>query len=159
MAPKRWIPLESNPEVLTKFGHALGLSQLLSFCDVWSLDLLDMVPSPRYAVILLFPLTDKILAAEAKAAALQDPDLSKQPFFCKQTIGHACGTIAVLHAALNTSSDAFPLRDASFFHKFLQKTKDMNPSQRATALQEDETLDSVHEEFAQVSSTDSLYLR
>lgn len=156
MAPKRWIPLESNPDVLTKFGHALGLSPMMSFCDVWSLDLLDMVPSPRYAVILLFPLTEKILAAEAKAAAQQETDLSKQPFFCKQTIGNACGTIAVLHAALNTLSDAFPLQDGSFFHKFLHKSKDMNPSQRAAALQEDETLDSVHEEFAQVSYTTSL---
>ncbi|KAI0565281.1 Ubiquitin carboxyl-terminal hydrolase 1 [Gracilaria domingensis] len=149
MAPKRWIPLESNPEVLTKFGHALGLSPVLSFCDVWSLDLLDMVPSPQYAVILLFPLTDKIVAAEAEVASRYETDSSKQPFFCKQTIGNACGTIAVLHAALNTFGSAFPLRENSFFDKFWKSTREIDASQRAVKLQEDDALDSIHEEFAQ----------
>ncbi|CAN8066677.1 unnamed protein product [Agarophyton chilense] len=153
MAPKKWIPLESNPEVLTTFGRTLGLSPLLSFFDVWSLDLLDMVPSPQYAVILLFPLTDKIVAAEAKATSSFETDSSKQPFFCKQTIGNACGTIAVLHAALNTTSDAFPLRENSFLDNFLKTTKEMDSSQRATKLQEDDSLDSIHEEFAQQGQT------
>jgi len=151
MAPKHWIPLESNPEILTKFGHALGLSPLLTFADVWSIELLAMVPAPRYAVMLLYPLTEKVLSA---AAAQEKPEAidssKKQPYFCKQTIGNACGTIALLHAALNANSPATPLVEGSFLEQFCSKTADMTPQQRAAALHDDASLDSVHEKFAQV---------
>lgn len=150
MSQKQWVPLESNPEVLTKFGHKLGLSSLLSFYDVWSLELLDMVPSPRYAVILLFPLTKKMLSCEDVEEANFENDVCKQPYFCKQTIGNACGTIAVIHAALNATKKGFPLKDGSFLHGFADKTIHMSASERAQMLQEDNSLDAVHDEFAQV---------
>ena len=36
---KRWVPLESNPEVLNDFSRKLGLDTAkLSFCDVFGLD-------------------------------------------------------------------------------------------------------------------------
>ena len=153
MSSKQWIPLESNPAVLTKFGHTLGISPLLSFCDVWGLDdeLLAMVPAPRYAVILLIPLTDKIEAASAQALAKDESTSAPSSlFFCKQTIGNACGTIALLHAAINANVPAAPLTEDSFFDSFAKKTKDMNPDQRATALHDDESLGTIHAQFAQV---------
>lgn len=150
MSEKQWIPLESNPEVLTKFGHKLGLSPLLKLCDVFGLDLLDMVPAPRFAVILLFPMTEKILRAAAESSADVHTAGENAPFFCKQTIGNACGTIALLHAVLNANFPAAPLTPGSFFEIFETRTRDMTATERAKALQDDQILDSVHSQFAQV---------
>lgn len=36
---KKWVPLESNPEVLNHFAHTLGFStSTYAFCDVLGLD-------------------------------------------------------------------------------------------------------------------------
>lgn len=85
---KVWVPLESNPEVVTRFAHELGVESGYGFAEVYSLDLLAIVPRPVYAVILLFPLSDKIVsAAEAReATAGEKADRDDQVFFCKQTI-------------------------------------------------------------------------
>lgn len=150
MAERQWIPLESNPEVLTKFGHALGLPKTVAFVDVWSLDLLDSVPAPQYAVLLLFPMTDKLRSASQKNESEEDskPKSEDQPFFCKQTISNACGTIALIHAALNSPLE---FEGGSFLHAFRRRTGPLSPDERAAALQDDKSLDAVHGQFAQVS--------
>lgn len=155
MATKAWIPLESNPEVLTRFGHRLGLNALLQFSDVWGLDLLNMVPSPRYAVLLLFPLTPTLVAATSKDEALPSSASSQttSPFFCRQTIGNACGTIALLHAAINGETSMLPLVKGSFLSNFANSTRNLSPIERASALERDDMLDQVHEQFAQEGQT------
>lgn len=152
MAEKQWIPLESNPEVLTKFGRALGLPESVSFVDVWSLDLLDMVPAPRHAVLLLFPITDRLRAAGEQSDGDQSgtSESAEKPFFCKQTISNACGTIALLHAAINSPVS---LGDGSFLNLFLERTAKLSPDERAAALQADSALDAVHDQFAQVCNS------
>lgn len=154
MSDKQWVPLESNPEVLTKFGRELGLPEGVKFCDVWSLDLLDIVPSPRYAILLLFPLTERTLRAidtpssTILTSSATFASATTQPFFCKQTISNACGTIALLHAALNSGLHMTP---DSFLYRFYHNTAALTPDDRAVALQSDESLDRVHQQFAQVS--------
>ncbi|KAL8953139.1 MAG: hypothetical protein Q9222_000960 [Ikaeria aurantiellina] len=59
-ARQTFIPLENNPEVMTKLIHVLGLSPTLAFHDVYSLDdpsLLAFIPRPVYALLLVFPVT------------------------------------------------------------------------------------------------------
>eukprot|EP00842_Homolaphlyctis_polyrhiza_P006697 jgi/Hompol1/7028/HPOL_000293-RA len=56
-----WIPLESNPDVMNKYLRLLGVRSSLQFCDVFSLDdeMLQYIPQPVKAVVLLFPITEK----------------------------------------------------------------------------------------------------
>lgn len=157
MSKKHWVPLESNPEVLTKFSHALGMPSTHVFSDVWSPDpeMLAFVPSPRLAVLCLYPLTPAILAADAARAASAPPPPADAaaPVFCGQKVGNACGTIALLHAVLNAGDGLGELTDGSFFAEFARKTDGMDAGARADALAADDSLDAVHAEFAAQGQT------
>ena len=81
---KQWVPLESNPEVLNGFLHTLGAPESVSFADVYSVDLLEFVPRPALALVLLFPITAHTERVERNVVpSEQVPDV----YFCKQTIG------------------------------------------------------------------------
>lgn len=154
MCENQWLSLESNPEVMTKFGRALGLPEGVKFCDVWNLDLLDRIPSPRYAILLLFPLTQRtlraidILPTTILSSSTTLASITSYPFFCKQAIPDACATIAVLHAALNSG---LPITPDSFLHRFFHSTASFSPNDRGRALQADRYLDRIHQQFAEVS--------
>lgn len=57
---ERWLPLESNPEVMNLFLQKLGVPGVWAVQDVWGLepDLLAMLPTPVLGVMLLFPVND-----------------------------------------------------------------------------------------------------
>ncbi|KAG7265135.1 hypothetical protein CRUP_036827 [Coryphaenoides rupestris] len=58
MDGQRWLPLEANPDFLGQ----LGLRPSWQFGDVYGLDpeLLSMVPKPVCALLLLFPVSEKV---------------------------------------------------------------------------------------------------
>lgn len=70
--PKHWFPLESNPEVMTMYAHKLGLdtapSSGLWFHDVLSTEdwAFAMVPSPVLAVLMLFPIKEKVASQHTR---------------------------------------------------------------------------------------------
>jgi len=66
--------------------------------------------------------------------------------FVKQTIGNACGTIALLHACCNTVDQVGGVREDSFLENFLQIPQ--TPSERAQYLMEDEKFEKTHETMA-----------
>lgn len=104
---KRWLPLESNPELLNGYMKRLGLKlDVASFTDVYAPDewALAMVPRPVHAVVFLFPIkevTEKHKADEEARIKAEGQTVSDKVFYMKQYIGNACGTIALLHAAGN----------------------------------------------------------
>ena len=60
---KRWFPLESNPSLLNQYISKLGFdTHMHGFTDVFSTEqwALDMVPHPVLAVMVLFPMTEKV---------------------------------------------------------------------------------------------------
>ncbi|KAL6985914.1 Ubiquitin carboxyl-terminal hydrolase 3 [Sarracenia purpurea var. burkii] len=104
---KKWLPLEANPDIMNQFLWGLGLPKDEAECyDVYGLDeeILEMVPKPVLAVLFLHPIT--IQSEEERI--LQD-SVNKEPnsgvYFMKQTVGNACGTIGLLHAVGNVTSE------------------------------------------------------
>ncbi|KAL9597128.1 MAG: hypothetical protein Q9219_005350 [cf. Caloplaca sp. 3 TL-2023] len=133
-APRKkqaFVPLENNPEVMTKLVHKLGLSPSLAFHDVYSLDdpsLLAFVPRPVHALLLVFPVTPTYEKAKtAEDSPLPDYNASgpgEEVIWFKQTIRNACGMMGLLHCACNGGAremidlanlitDALPLEPAS----------------------------------------------
>lgn len=159
---KKWLPLESNPEVLNDFVNKLGYdTSKYAFCDVFGLDeeLLQMVPQPVVAVLFLFPVTKESEAAKDD----EDTELKKQGYkpsnkiyFMKQTISNACGTIGALHAIAN-NQDKSILADGSFLQSFLKDSANMNPDERGRFLEEPPEgapdIDKAHEAAAQEGDT------
>ena len=123
---KKWLPLESNPEVMASFAHTLGLPADVGFHDVFGFDpdLLAMVPQPVHAVLLLFPITDaseKAKDEEAARIAAEGQVVSDKVYYMRQTIGNACGTIGIIHAVGN-NLEKYDLAHDSYFAKTFAAT-------------------------------------
>ncbi|XP_013792312.2 ubiquitin carboxyl-terminal hydrolase isozyme L3-like [Limulus polyphemus] len=104
----KWLPLESNPDVMNKFIYKLGVPKDWSVVDVFGLDdeLLSTIPSPVLAVLLLYPLGkehDKLVKEEEERIKSSGQSVSDQVYFLHQTIRNACGTVALLHAVANNT--------------------------------------------------------
>lgn len=161
---KKWLPLESNPAVLNEFAEKIGMTDAsYRFTDVFGLDpeLLQMVPQPVLALLLLFPLTREAEQAkdaeEAAAAAAggREPGPADM-YFMRQTIGNACGTIGLLHALGNTKS-AVRLEPGSWLEEFYARTQPMDPAERGAFLErppsDAPSLDDAHEAAANEGQT------
>ncbi|MCJ1454808.1 ubiquitinyl hydrolase 1 [Mycoblastus sanguinarius] len=93
---------------MSSLVHKLGLSSELSWHDVYSLDdpsLLDFVPRPAHALLLVFPVSSAYQTAR-KDEDSSLPDYAgtgseEEVLWFKQTIGNACGLMGLLHAVCN----------------------------------------------------------
>lgn len=93
------IPLESNPDVMDKFSYNLGLSKSYNFNDIFTIDdksLLDFLPRPMVAIILLFPIQNHRPVIDHPV-----PSSEYSPIWLKQTFQNACGLYALLHILVN----------------------------------------------------------
>jgi len=99
---------ENNPDVMNKLAARLGLSSELQFYDVYSLDELELladIPRPVLALLVIIPLTPAWDQSRKAEDANKEPYTGFGPdepvIWFKQTIGHACGSIGVLHSVIN----------------------------------------------------------
>ncbi|XP_074264757.1 ubiquitin carboxyl-terminal hydrolase 3-like isoform X2 [Silene latifolia] len=151
---KRWLPLEANPDVMNQFLWGLGLPEGEAECnDVYGLDeeLLAMVPQPVLAVLFLYPLTTESEAERVKEDSV-DKEYNKKVYFTQQTVGNACGTVGLLHAIGNVTSE-IKLREDSFLDRFYKATANMNPRERALFLEKDTEMESAHSVAATAGDT------
>jgi len=145
-----WIPLPSNPEILTKYLRNLGVSEDWSVVDVLGLDpeLLEFVPKPVKALILLFPCSDKYeqhrLAEDAKLKE-NIPEYPKDLFYMKQTVHNACGTCALIHAISNNKD--ITLEDG-ILKKYLDAARDLSVEERGKLLEGDTDFTDIHQALA-----------
>eukprot|EP01094_Clydonella_sp_ATCC50884_P002348 TRINITY_DN1179_c0_g1_i1.p1 TRINITY_DN1179_c0_g1~~TRINITY_DN1179_c0_g1_i1.p1 ORF type:complete len:258 (-),score=80.73 TRINITY_DN1179_c0_g1_i1:161-883(-) len=159
---KRWLALESNPEVLTAFAKKLGLKEGWAFCDIFGLDddCLAWVPSPCKSVVFLFPSKRKNYTGESVVSQTTvegsssdaGPDC-KGAFYLTQIkeLGNACGTIAVIHSIANNRD---LLESGSALEQYLDAEKDSSPLTRGNALNECDAIQELHNSCAHEGQTE-----
>ncbi|KAJ7944702.1 Ubiquitin carboxyl-terminal hydrolase [Quillaja saponaria] len=153
---KRWLPLEANPDIMNQFLWGLGLPEdEAECCDVYGLDeeLLEMVPKPVLAVLFLYPLTSKT-EEERLLQENEKKEHSSRVYFMKQTVGNACGTIGLLHAVGNITSE-IKILEGSFLDRLLKSTASMDPLQRAAFLENDREMEVAHSVAATGGDTEA----
>lgn len=145
-----WVCLESNPDVMTSFLHGIGLSPEFKVVDVLGFDeeLVDMLPKPVYALILLYPVEKVIVSDNGD----NQGEVSKDVYFMKQTIRNACGTFALLHCVANLA-DKLSFAKDSPIEKFLAETANMTPEERGNQVEQSQEIADVHEEEARRGQT------
>lgn len=150
---KTFIPLENNPEVLSTLCSNLGVSSKLTFHDILSVtspELLAFIPRPVNAVIFL---CDKPIYTAAREAVeptipvYQGSGPQEPVIWAKQTIGHACGLMALLHIVLNLDEGAYILPESE-----LKTLRDelipLGPTARADKLYDSLFLERAHMDAA-----------
>jgi len=150
-----WLPLESNPDVMNNFLRKLGVSNDWSLTDVYGLEpeMLEWVPRPVKAVILLFPVSE----AYEKHRQEQDEQIKQDPpktpedlFYMKQLIHNACGTIALVHSIANNKE--IDLSDG-ILKKYLDAAINLDAEERGKMLENDPAFTQTHDEVAQEGQT------
>lgn len=142
---KSWLPLEANPEILTAYCRTLGMSENVEFHDVLGVEswALEMVPSPVKAVLLLYPISEKSEVERRSTVTFPESPM----FFMKQTIGNACGTIAVLHTLANLyCNKSISLDPSCYILRMLDATWGMDASGRGLWLESDPEIEKAHVE-------------
>ncbi|CCL99672.1 uncharacterized protein FIBRA_01693 [Fibroporia radiculosa] len=172
--PSRWIPLESNPDVLNSWANKAGLVESQDqFTDVYGLDpevriafafdvaeairhpqLLALVPQPVKAIILLFPLTDAIeekgKQEDERIKAQGQHPVDPTVLYIKQTIGNACGTMGLLHALANSPVTFAPDSPLALF---IDECRDKTPEERAKILETTSLFANIHADVASSGQT------
>ncbi|OLY78393.1 Ubiquitin carboxyl-terminal hydrolase isozyme L3 [Smittium mucronatum] len=115
-----WAPLESNPESM----NTTGPSQKL-------------VPHPLVAYR-----KEIYEKSNTNLMKLQ----TRKPYLIKQTIGNACGTIAMIHSLANNMNN-IQLEDG-VYKAFMDKTKDMTPKERCGFLESNVEFSEIHSSTA-----------
>ncbi|KAI7853579.1 peptidase C12, ubiquitin carboxyl-terminal hydrolase [Circinella umbellata] len=146
--PKQmWIRLESNPDVWNKMIHENGVDQEWNFHDIYGFDEPSMIPKSTTAIIFLYPVNDisKQFRQEEKEKLIsQGQDISDSVTYFKQTIGNACGMMALIHALANNKQ----LLGPGLFHDIATKAEKMSIKERAELLETNEKLATVHKSAA-----------
>ncbi|EDV31323.1 uncharacterized protein Dana_GF15299 [Drosophila ananassae] len=152
-----WTPLESNPEVLSKYIHKLGVSPSWSVTDVIGLEeeTLAWIPRPVKAFILLFPISEtyeKHRAEEHERVKLADEQHPGDLFYMRQFTHNACGTVALIHSLANNKDVAI---ESGVLKNFLEKTASLSPEERGQALEQDKDFTADHQALAQEGQTNA----
>ncbi|XP_014209774.1 ubiquitin carboxyl-terminal hydrolase isozyme L3 [Copidosoma floridanum] len=152
-----WIPLESDPKVMTKYLHKLGVPTQWGLVDMYGLDpdLLAMLPKPVLAIILLYPVNPKLenYKVELESKEKESGASSDKLYHMIQYVSNACGTVALIHSIANNLNQ-IQLEDGEL-KKFLEDTKDLSSSERGEKLTKVEGITNAHEIFAQEGQTEA----
>ncbi|KAE8447195.1 hypothetical protein EG329_011026 [Mollisiaceae sp. DMI_Dod_QoI] len=156
---KTFTVLENNPEVMTPLAHKLGLSPSLQFYDVYSLtepSLLSLIPRPVLALLVIIPFTpswheDRIAEDADKLPYAGKGDEEPVVWFM-QTIGHACGSIGLVHCLLNGPAKEHIL-PGSFLEKLREEAIPLGMEDRAKLLHDSKEFEDAHQSVAEVGDT------
>jgi ubiquitin carboxyl-terminal hydrolase L3 len=134
---------------MSTLASSLGVSPALGFHDIYSIsdaDVLSFIPRPVYALIFLCPASIYHRARDAEHSAMPEYDAAgpaEPVLWFKQTIGHACGLMALLHGLANGAAKAY-ITPGSTLDTLLKKAVGLKPKERAQLLYDSEELEAAH---------------
>lgn len=146
---KTFIPLENNPSVFTGLIHDLGVSSTLGFHDIYSLDepdLLALVPKPVHAIIFIAPggVYYRVHPDGTPTELTYDGTNKDEPvMWFKQTIGHSCGLMALIHSIANGTARQ-SITPGSLLDQLLKEAAPLKPLPRAAVLYDSIELERAH---------------
>ncbi|KAF2241186.1 cysteine proteinase [Trematosphaeria pertusa] len=159
MTKKLFTMLENNPQVMNHLAYSLGLDRSFSFHDVYSLtdpDLLAVIPRPALALLVIIPLTptwDEARTAEDKDKGEYERKGEEEPvIWFKQTIGHACGSIGLVHCLLNGEASKH-VQSGSTLDQIRNAALPKTMWERAKVLEDSEAFEKAHAEAAKLGDT------
>lgn len=139
--------------------HKLGLSEKLSFHDVFSIDdpdLLAFVPRPAYALLLVFPVSETYekfrVQEDASKPEYEGSGKGEETVWYKQTIGNACGLIGLLHGVSNGKAREY-VEPGTDLDMLVEQAVPLKPRERARLLEDTEALERAHQEAAATGDT------
>lgn len=135
---------------MTRLAHELGLSETLQFHEVYSLtepSLLEFLPRPAHALLLVFPVTatyEKFREEEDASKPNYSGSGPDEPvLWFKQTIRNACGLIGLLHIITNGEARE-QIAAGSALEKMLKEAIPLDPVKRADLLYQSQSLEAAH---------------
>ncbi|KAJ5860630.1 uncharacterized protein N7529_007940 [Penicillium soppii] len=152
---KTFIPLENNPEVHTHLCKNLSVTDL-TFHDVLSItpEMLSFIPRPVNALILLCD--QPIYKATRSKVEPTIPEYTesgdKPVIWMRQTIGHACGLMALLHVVVNLDNGNH-VTAGSELKKLVEQAVQLGPKERAELLYNSKFLEEAHMDAASEGSS------
>ncbi|KAE8260878.1 hypothetical protein A4X13_0g64 [Tilletia indica] len=165
--PIKWVPLEANPDIFNSWASNMGLdTHKLAYHDIFGLDdeLLQMVPQPVEAVLLLFPINQAIASFRREQDQGKQEQTQPEPetesgnkeeslLWFKQTIGNACGTIGLLHSISSSTKARSLIKSSSALEELLKDVRPLPPIERASYLESFQQLQTTHASAAQGGQT------
>lgn len=137
----------------------LGLSPELEFHDIYSLtdqSLLSLIPRPVLALLVIIPLTPAWHASRTEEDADKVPYSGSGPeepvVWFKQTIGHACGSIGLLHCLINGPAKDYIL-PGSILAKVREQAIPLKMDDRAKMLYDNDEFLDAHQSVAEMGDT------
>lgn len=150
---------------MNALAKRLGLSEDLQFYDVYSLDepeMLAHIPRPVYALLVIMPFTDAWARdREREDSTMTDYTLSgdqESVIWFKQTIGEACGSIGLLHCAINGPASKFILPGTTL-EKLRADAIPLTMADRAQMLYDSQEFEDAHQSVATLGDTEAPALR
>ncbi|OKP01978.1 Ubiquitin carboxyl-terminal hydrolase isozyme L3 [Penicillium subrubescens] len=151
---KTFIPLD----VLDHLCKNLSISQDLAFHDILSTSaefVREWYPRPCNALILLAhtPIYNAARSAIEPTIPRYEGSGPDEPvIWMKQTIGHACGLMALLHVVFNLEGGRY-VTPGSGLDIFLKQAIQLEPTERAQLLYDSEFLEKAHMDAASRGSS------
>jgi ubiquitin carboxyl-terminal hydrolase L3 len=144
---------------MNALSSKLGLSQELQFHDIYSLTdptLLSFIPRPALALLVIIPFTPAWHENRQSEDAAKPPYQGKGPdepvIWFKQTIGHACGSIGLLHCAINGPAKSY-IEPGSTFAKIREDAIGLGMEDRAKMLYDNLAFEEAHQSVADMGDT------
>eukprot|EP01054_Gregarina_sp_Poly1_P009121 Gregarina_sp_Poly_1__9120@NODE_55_length_17436_cov_154_331798_g47_i0_p10_GENE_NODE_55_length_17436_cov_154_331798_g47_i0NODE_55_length_17436_cov_154_331798_g47_i0_p10_ORF_typecomplete_len229_score41_79Peptidase_C12/PF01088_21/9_5e54Josephin/PF02099_17/0_26_NODE_55_length_17436_cov_154_331798_g47_i01062111307 len=153
----RWLPLESNPDVFQEYIRNLKGPADVQIVDLWAFQdwAIDLLPKPVLALIFVFPLTPGFRRRYNSELEAKIEKKCEGIWFTRQTIPNACGTIALLHILMNIRGqrNKFHFDVDGPLDKLRKGFENMNPTERAKAMERDTALETAHQAVEQKGVT------